>query len=308
MAPDFRGRAALVVRGREARLHDFTIEGNRDAWNSRSGLPPYDVPFARFTRGNGILAEGVDGLTVERVAVRGVAGFAVLASRSRHVLVDRVEVSGSGSRNSAGRNNATGGILLEEGTADFRVTNCDLRDILGNGIWTHSLYTSPRNGRGLIAGNRFDTIGRDAIQVGHAFDVRVESNVGRAIGFPADADRRHAPRPSIPPATSSAASTPATASSRSTASASTSTASTMAKCAATRAPDVAGYGIVFNNTNPDMQSRSIRVLENRLENVLYGGIFVIGTGHVVARNRLLNLNTVALRRLRLHLRRTRHAR
>ncbi len=72
--------------------------------------------------------------------------------------------------------------------------------------------------------------------------------------------------------------------------------------------DVAGYGIVFNNTNPDMQSRGIRVLENRLENVLYGGIFVIGTGHVVARNRLLNLNTVALRWLRLRPGRARHAR
>ncbi len=115
MAPDFHGRAAIVVRGREARLHDFTIEGNRDASDSRSGLPPYDVPFARFTRGNGILADAVDGLTVERVAIRGVPGFAVLASRSRHVLIDRVQITGAGSRNAAGRNNATGGILLEEG-------------------------------------------------------------------------------------------------------------------------------------------------------------------------------------------------
>ncbi len=205
MAPDFRGRAALVVRGREARLHDFTIEGNRDAWNSRSGLPPYNVPFARFTRGNGILAEGVDGLTVERVAVRGVPGFAVLASRSRHVAIDRVRVTASGSRNPAGRNNATGGILLEEGAADFRVTNCDLRDILGNGIWTHSLYTSPRNGRGLIAGNRFDTIGRDAIQVGHAFDVRVEAERRPRHRLSRRCRGRHARRPSIPPATWSAA-------------------------------------------------------------------------------------------------------
>ena len=53
-------------------------------------------------------------------------------------------------------------------------------------MWTHSLYTSPRNARGLFAGNIFDTIGRDALQVGHAFDVRVEGNSGRAIGLPAD--------------------------------------------------------------------------------------------------------------------------
>jgi hypothetical protein len=55
--------------------------------------------------------------------------------------------------------------------------------------------------------------------------------------------------------------------------------------------NVGGYGIVFNNTNPDMQSRNIRVVENQLRDVMYGGIFVIGTGNLVARNRLLNLNT-----------------
>jgi hypothetical protein len=54
--------------------------------------------------------------------------------------------------------------------------------------------------------------------------------------------------------------------------------------------DVGGYGIVFNNTNPDMQSRNIRVTGNTLENVMYGGIFVIGSGHTVANNQLLNLN------------------
>jgi hypothetical protein len=290
MAPDFRGRAALVVRGREARLHDFTIEGNRDAWNFRSGLPPYDVPFSRFTRGNGILAEGVDGLTVERVAVRGVPGFAVLASRSRHVLIDHVEVAGGGSRNPAGRNNATGGILLEEGTADFRVTNCGLRDVLGNGVWTHSLYTSPRNARGVIGGNRFDNIGRDAIQVGHAFDVYVEGNECRAIGFPADAVD------ATPAALDTAGNVERSLYARNRFQ------RINGKCIdldgfhdgevrGNVCTDVGGYGIVFNNTNPDMQSRGIRVLENRLENVLYGGIFVVGTGHVVARNRLLNLNT-----------------
>jgi hypothetical protein len=54
---------------------------------------------------------------------------------------------------------------------------------------------------------------------------------------------------------------------------------------------VGGYGIVMNNTNPDMQSRNIRVVGNDLDTTRYGGIFVIGTGHVVARNRLFNINT-----------------
>ena len=162
--------------------------------------------------------------------------------------------------------------------------------VRGNGIWTHSLYTSPRNARGLIAGNRFDTIGRDAIQVGHAFDVRVEGNEGRAIGFPADAVD----------ATSAALDTAGNVD-RSLY-ARNRFQRINGKCIdldgfhdgevrGNACTDVGGYGIVFNNTNPDMQSRGIRVLENRLENVMYGGIFVIGTGHVVARNRLLNLNT-----------------
>ena len=55
MAPDFHGRAAIVVRSNGVRLRDFTIVGNRDTRELRTGLPPYDVPFARFTTGNGVL-------------------------------------------------------------------------------------------------------------------------------------------------------------------------------------------------------------------------------------------------------------
>ena len=52
--------------------------------------------------------------------------------------------------------------------------HCDLRNIRGNGIWTHSLYTSPRNGGGLIADNHFVSVARDAIQVGHATQVECD--------------------------------------------------------------------------------------------------------------------------------------
>ena len=166
------------------RLRDFTIDGNRAALETRSGLPPSDVPFAHFTRGNGVLAEGVASLSIERVSFREIAGFAVLVSRSRQVAIDSVQVTDSGSRNAAGRNNSTGGILLEEGTSDFRVGGSTFRNIRGNGLWTHSLYTSPRNSRGWFARNRFENIGRDALQVGHATDIRVEENSGARIGFP----------------------------------------------------------------------------------------------------------------------------
>src|SRR5437870_1641580 len=97
-APDFQGRAMLVVRGDGVRLHDFTIDGNRDALEVRTELPAYDTPFARFTRGNGVLAEGVADLRIENISFRKVAGFAVLVSRSRRVTIDRVRVAESGSR------------------------------------------------------------------------------------------------------------------------------------------------------------------------------------------------------------------
>src|SRR5437763_14594381 len=67
VAPGFTGRAVIVVRGNGVRLRDFTVDGNREAIEVRAGLPPYDRPFARFTSGNGVLADGVEGLDVERV-------------------------------------------------------------------------------------------------------------------------------------------------------------------------------------------------------------------------------------------------
>jgi len=294
VAPGFSGRAVIVVRGDGVRLRDFTIDGNRAAVETRSGLPPSDVPFARFTRGNGVLAEGVAGLAIERVRFREISGFAVLVSRSRQVTVDAVHVADSGSRNPAGRNNTTGGILLEEGASEFRVSGCTFRNLRGNGLWTHSLYTSPRNARGWFARNRFDSIGRDAIQVGHATEIRVEENSGRRIGFPVeDVDIENFAVP-----------------------VGIDTAGNVERCsyAGNRFDEVNGkcidldgfhdgdvrgnvcrglgnFGIVMNNSNPDMQSRNIRIADNVIDGAGFGGIFAIGTGHWIARNRLLNLNT-----------------
>jgi len=50
------------------------------------------------------------------------------------------------------------------------------------------------------------------------------------------------------------------------------------------------YGITMNNANPDMRSQNIRLLDNLIDGTLYGGIFVIGSGHTIARNRLLRLD------------------
>ncbi len=289
-AADFHGRALIVVRGNHVLLRDFTVDGNREKLESRLGLPGYDVPFARFTPGNGVLAEGVSHLSIQNVRFREIAGFAVLVSRSHHVSIDSVRVADSGSRNAAGRNNTTGGILLEEGTSDFRVTRCELRNIRGNGVWTHSLYTSPRNARGVFAENRFDTIGRDALQAGHATEMRLEGNSGTRIGYPQDTVDAQ------PVGIDTAGNVDRSIYTRNQFSA------INGKCidldgfhdgevSRNVCVEIGGFGIVMNNTNPDMQSRNVRIEDNLLDGVKYGGIFVIGEDNLIRRNRLLNLNT-----------------
>jgi hypothetical protein len=301
LAPGFAGRAAIVVRGSGVALRDFTIDGNRDALEVRAGLPPYNRPFAQFTRQNGILAEGVTGLSMENLRFRNIAGFAVLVSRSREITIDRVAVTDSGSRNAAGRNNATGGILLEEGTTDFRVLGSSFRNIRGNGLWTHSLYTSPRNARGAFRLNSFEDIGRDAIQVGHATSVRVEENRGERIGFPVDAVDIEGR--AIPVAIDTAGNVEGCIYAHNSFSELNGKCIDLDgfhdgevrgnACVNRAAPEhypLGNYGIVMNNSNPDMRSQNIRVVENVISAPLFGGIFVIGSGHVIAHNRLLDLN------------------
>jgi len=301
VAPDFKGRAVIVVRGSGVRLRNFTIDGNRDVMEVRSGLPPSNQSFAVFTKGNGVLAEGVDGLRIEGVQFRAIAGFAVLVSHCRDVKIQGVKIADSGSRTPAGHNNATGGIQLEEGTSDFEVKDSEFQGIRGNGLWTHSLYTSPRNSKGRFAGNRFENIGRDALQVGHATDVRVENNSGRRIGFPvADVNMDDL---AVPAALDTAGNVDASSYTRNRFE------DVDGKCMdldgfhdgeirgnecinlqGAEAYRYGNFGIVMNNSNPDMQSRNIVIEDNRVEGFLFGGIFVIGSGHRIAKNRLLNLN------------------
>ena len=301
LAPDFNGRAAIVVRGDNVTLRDFSIDGNRAALEIRAGLPPSNTSFAEFTRANGVFAEGVTGLAIERLRCRNIAGFAVLVSRARSVDIRRVTVADSGSRNPLGRNNSTGGILLEEGTADFRVIECDLSNIRGNGIWTHSLYTSARNARGSIAFNHFREIGRDAIQAGHATALSVTGNSGSRIGYPFDeVDIENL---ATPVAIDTAGNVDASSYDGNRFQ------EIDGKCidldgfhdGEVRANQCINrhgpaayryghYGITMNNANPDMRSQNIRLLDNLIDGTLYGGIFVIGSGHTIARNRLLRLD------------------
>lgn len=302
MAEGFRGRAAMVIRGNGVRLRNFTIMGDRDELGVRSELPPYDRSFANYTEGNGILADSRTDLAIENLRFSEMAGFAILVSRSHNVSIERVTVESSGSRNAVGSNNATGGILLEEGTTDFEVANCGFRKIRGNGLWTHSLYTSPRNARGVFARNLFDTIGRDAIQVGHATGIHVQDNQGTHIGFPLDAV--DAPGHAIPVGLDTAGDVDHAEYLDNRFS------EIDGKCmdldglhdseirgnlcvnrAAPQAYPLGNYSIVMNNTNPDMRTKNIRIVDNTLDSPVFGGIFVIGTGNYIARNRLWNMDT-----------------
>jgi parallel beta-helix repeat protein len=298
----FHGRAIFVAQGgTNIKFHDFEIAGNRAALAPAQGLPPYDVPFTRFTKNSGIAVEGIKTLSIANLKMREIAGFALLINHSAGVKIENVEVEDSGAQNAKKRNNTTGGILLEEGTTDFEITRCTLKNIRGNGIWTHSRYESPRNARGRIAGNSVDHAGRDAYQVGHAVEIRVENNTAMAIGFPeSEVDAENG---GIPVALDTAGNV------EKSVYAGNHFSETNGKCidldgfhdgeirdniCENRQPPEAykfgNYGIVMNNSNPDMQSRNVRITGNTLDGTLFGGIFIIGSGNTVTRNRLLNIN------------------
>ena len=289
-APDFHGRAVFAIKsGMRIRFRDFTIDGNRIALEQRVGLPGSDTPFRRFTISNGILIEDGTDVKISNVNFLQVAGFAILVSGSKQVRIERVHIEKSGSRNVAGRNNTTGGILLEEGTTDFQVIDCELKQIRGNGIWTHSLYTSPRNKDGVIGLNHFASIGRDAIQVGHATGIRVEKNSGGRIGYPeSEVD-------AIPVAIDTSGNVDHSAYTGNRFS------EINGKCIdldGFHDGEVTGnictnqrnFGIVMNNSNPDMQSAGITIADNTIDGGQYGGIFVIGGPNKILRNKLRNLN------------------
>jgi parallel beta-helix repeat protein len=298
----FRGSALIRVKSAvNISLEAFSIDGNRAALDKPAELAPSDVPFCRFTMNNGILAEDVRGLSVSAVRLANIAGYAVLVARSHGVKVEDVRVENSGSRNAKRRNNASGGILIEEGSTGFEILHCTLNHVLGNGIWTHSLYTSPRNREGRISDNTLEEIGRDALQVGHATQVRVENNSGRRIGYPPEAVDVEGG--AIPVAIDTAGNVDKSV------------------YAGNRFEEVNGkcidldgfhhgevrdntctnrgsagdyphghYGIVFNNSNPDMQSEEVTISGNTIDGAKFGGIFVIGSRNRITGNVLRNLN------------------
>ena len=164
--------------------------------------------------------------------------------------------------------------------------------IRGNGIWTHSLYTSPRNGRGLIRAESLrDCRAATPSRRGTPRMSAWNDNAGTRIGFPAedvDVESR-----AVPVAHRHGGQRGPLASY-----ARNRFEEINGKCidldgfhdgeirgnvcvnrAAPEQYRFGNYGIVMNNSNPDMQSRNIRIVDNVIDGPLFGGIFVIGTGH-----------------------------
>ena len=292
-APDFRGRALIVCTG-NAQVENLTIDGRRDDKEPRLPIAPWDRDFISYYEGNGLIGDGLKGLYVRNVTFRKIVNFAAIVARSRNVVFEGVTVEDSGSLNSGGRNNTSGGILLEEGTTDFRVIRSTFRRIRGNAVWTHSRAESPRNGPGLIEGNSFEEIGRDAIQAGHATKIRVVRNTGRRIGYPeAIVDTEGG---GVPVAIDTAGNVDVSVYEDNWFE------DLNGKCIdldgfhhgvvrGNHCTGMTNFAVVFNNTNPAMQSMRVTIENNVFDNMRYGGIFVIGYKNTIRNNKLLRVNT-----------------
>jgi hypothetical protein len=300
---DFHGRAILSCQGcRRIELRNLTIDGHRDALEKPMAIPPSNQTFASAFPNNGLLFEDAHSVSLDHVDLIDIANFAILVSHSQNIMLDHIAVKNSGSRNAKGRNNSSGGILFEEGVESFTVAGSTFSGIRGNAVWTHSRNGSPRNQQGRIANNRFEDIGRDAIQVGHAIDVQVVGNQGARIGM--NAALVDVEGGGTPVAIDTAGNVEHSSydSNRfeeingkcidldgfhdGTVRGNT--------CVNRGKPEdyaFGHFGIVFNNANPDMQSRNILVEDNQLDGMKFGGIFVIGTGHKILRNRLRHIDT-----------------
>lgn len=301
-APDFQGRAIFACSHcQRVRVHGFTIDGNRAAFSQPVEMAPPENALRLMYMRNGLWFDQSQSIAITDVNFRYITNFPILISRSSDIRVERVYIDGCGSRNHQERNNSTGGIVIEEGSSNFTVRNCVFRGIPGNGLWTHSLYTSPRNHDGIFENNEFDTIGRDAIQVGHATRVRVLHNHGRNIGYPVDAvDKEHE---GTPVAIDTAGNVDETAYDGNRFE------EIDGKCFDLdgfhdgevrgntcvnrgRAEDYpfGHYALVMNDSNPDMHSRNVAIVDNLFDGVKFGAIYVVGGPHRIENNRLLRLN------------------
>jgi hypothetical protein len=249
-----------------------------------------------------VLFDRTEGLAIRNLHFANITNFPILTSRTSKIRIFRVVIEDCGSRDPRHRNNTTGGIVIEEGAHDFDVRESSFRRIRGNALWTHSLYTSPRAEDGTFLGNDFDSIGRDAIQVGHATRVRVESNTGIHIGFPSESvDVEHSGTPVAIDTSGNVDHSEYLLNQFQEINGKCidldgfhDGAVRENTCTNRRRPEDYPFGhfaIVMNNTDPNMHSQNVEISNNKMDGVKFGALFLIGSGHRVTGNVFRNINT-----------------
>jgi parallel beta-helix repeat protein len=301
-ADNFKGRAILVLENVERiHLHYLEIDGNRDKLTKPLEMAPPENAFRVWYPDNGVLVNKVSGLQIQRLHLTNVVNFPILVSQSKNVYIWGAAVEDSGSKNARGRNNLSGGILLEDGVTDFEIRASTFRGILGNGLWTHSQFRAPRQEDGVFASNVFDTIGRDALLVGHATRVRVENNSGVRVGYPVEAvDIENG---GIPIAMDTAGNVDHTDYLRNTFEEIDGQCVNLDgfhdgavrenRCTNRKAAEDYPYGslgVAMNNTHPDAHSSNIEISGNLIDGSKFGGLFLMGSGNRIFGNRFVRLN------------------
>jgi len=186
-AATFRGRALIVFpAGRNIKIHDLSLDGNRDAFPQPVPPPQPGAMLSRVVANNGIISEGVIGLEIAGVKASKFAGFPILINGGHDVHIHDVEITESGSLDANGHNNGSGGVVLEEGVTDFEIVRALIGKIRGNGIWIRSAEGAATAAKGRIAENEFAIVARAAIELNHANGITIENNTARMIGFPGE--------------------------------------------------------------------------------------------------------------------------
>jgi len=301
-ADNFKGRAILVLENVERiHLHYLEIDGNRQKLARPFAMAPPENAFRVWYPNNGVLVNNVVGLQIERLRLNNVVNFPILVSQSSNVRIWGTAIEDSGSKNARGRNNLSGGILFEEGVSGFEVTESTFRGILGNALWTHSNFHAPRQQDGAFTRNKFDTIGRDAIQVGHATRVRVDGNTGVNIGYPTDiVDVENQGTPVAIDTAGNVDRTEYLGNSFEEINGRCidldgfhDGAVRDNRCTNRRNAEDYPHGsfaIAMNNTHPDSHSANIDLSGNIMDGSKFGGLFLMGSGNKVLGNKFLRLN------------------
>jgi hypothetical protein len=183
---EFRGRALIVASaGRNIAIRDLSLDGNRGAFPQPVAPAQAGAMLSRVVANNGIVAEGIAGLEIAQVKATQIAGFPILVNGGRNVHIHDIEITESGSLDASGHNNGSGGVVLEEGIADFEILHALIGKVRGNGVWIRSADNSIA-ARGRIADSEFAILARAAIELNHATAVTIENNTGHMIGFPGE--------------------------------------------------------------------------------------------------------------------------